>query len=321
MSNMTPINSPVLTVQVDVDGLTNLRQFYGLDVSLEDKDTTVYQLALPRFAELFESLGVRATFFVIGEDLTLASNRDMVRQLYVTGHEIANHTQTHPYHFNRLSRQHKRDEIVQAGNAIVSITGHTPVGFRAPGYDVDGDVLDILTELGYRYDSSVMPSVLNLPAKLAHMLLSRTRNFSGYGSMALSVAPNRPYRPDRNALWRSASTRSLWEIPVSCVPYLRLPFYANFNLFAGDRLFRGSSALAAHRHCNYVFHAVEMLDPSEIDSRLHRHPNARLPLAQKIARCRSFLQRLQQGRRILLSQEFAAELGATAAATPTSGAR
>jgi peptidoglycan-N-acetylglucosamine deacetylase len=321
MSNMTPINSPVLTVQVDVDGLTNLRQFYGLDVSTEERDTTAYRLALPRFAEFFESLGVRATFFVIGEDLTLATNRDMVRQLYVAGHEIANHTQTHPYHFNRLSRQHKHDEIAQAGKAIESITGHMPVGFRAPGYDVDGDVLDILTELGYRYDSSVMPSVLNLPAKVVHMLLSKTGNFSGYGSMALSVAPNRPYRPARGALWRSASTGSLWELPVSCVPYVRLPFYANFNLFAGDGLFRVSAALAEHRHCNYVFHAVEMLDPTEIDPRLHHHPNARLPLSQKIARCRGFLRRLQQGRRVLLSQEFAAEFGATSAATPTSGAR
>jgi hypothetical protein len=123
--------------------------------------------------------------------------------------------------------------------------------------------------------------------------------------VALSAAPNHAYRPDRRAIWRSADNGSLWEIPVSCVPGLRLPFYAQFNLFTGDRFFRLAAALAERRDCNYVFHAVEMLDPGEIDPRLHRHPNVRLPLEQKVARCRAFLERLRRGRRCLLSREFA----------------
>jgi hypothetical protein len=179
------------------------------------------------------------------------------------------------------------------------------VGFRSPGYDVDREVLELLVEYGYRYDSSILPSVLNLPFKLLHQLLSRRGTASGYGSVALTAAPNRAYRPDRQVIWRPAADGSLWEIPVSCVPGLRLPFYAHFNLFTGDRLFRLSSALSERRDCNYVFHAVEMLDPGEIDPRLHRHPNVRLPLAQKRARCLAFLERLLTGRRCLLSREFA----------------
>jgi hypothetical protein len=87
-----------------------------------------------------------------------------------------------------------------------------------------------------------------------------------------------------------------------------LPFYANFNLLTGDRLFQLSSALTAGQGCNYVFHAVEMLDPGEVDSRIHRHPNMRVPLQQKIARCRRFLQQLKERRRVVLSRNLAVEL-------------
>jgi hypothetical protein len=111
----------------------------------------------------------------------------------------------------------------------------------------------------------------------------------------------------------------LWEIPVSCVPYLRLPFYANFNLLTGNRLFQLSSALARGKHCNYVFHAVEMLDMNELDPRIHRHPNARLPLSDKISRCRNFLHHLMQGRRVLLSREFAVELSNSRVSLPCVG--
>jgi hypothetical protein len=299
---------PVLTVQVDVDTTKNLFAFYGLSTPAEYEDNVTYRSALPRFAELFESLGVRATFFVIGQDLNNEANREIIRQLSAAGHEVANHTQTHPYNFARLNRQQKRQEIAQAEQSIENVTGHKPVGFRAPGYDADQDVLDSLVDLGYLYDSSVLPSILNLPFKFVQRLMKENGTPSGYGDIALSLAPNSAYRPNLQAIWRSTTTGPLWEIPVSCVPYLRLPFYANFNLLTGGALFRLSSALTAGRSCNYVFHAVELLDPDEIDPRLHRHPNVRLPLEQKIARCRFFLQELTKGRRVMSSRELVAEL-------------
>jgi hypothetical protein len=298
------IHERVLTVQVDVDTTRMLRRFYGLADAGGPGVDPVYRLALTRFASLFEAAGVRATFFVVGEDMADEANRAVVRQLHAAGHEIANHSQTHHYDFARLSRRAKADEIARAGEAIERTTGQAPVGFRTPGYDVDGEVLELLVEYGYRYDSSILPSVLNVPFKLLHRVMSRRGTSSGYGSVALSAAPNRAYRPDQRAIWRQGSG-ALWEIPVSCVPGVRLPFYAHFNLFTGDRLFRLSSALSARRDCNYVFHAVEMLDPGEVDPRLHRHPNVRLPLEQKRARCLAFLERLRAGRRCLLSKEFA----------------
>jgi hypothetical protein len=306
MSNK--FHEPVLTIQVDVDSLRNLLLFYGYDGVEPKESKAVYRFALPRFAELFEEFRIRATFFVIGEDLNDEANQQIVRRLHASGHEIASHTQTHNYNFLHLTPQEKRSEIEKAGLAIEKITGRKPEGFRAPGYAVDRGVLQILSDLGYSYDSSIMPSSLNLPFKLFQMLKSRNRNFSGYGSAMLSFAPHHAYYPDLRAIWRSTAKGSLIEIPISCIPYLRLPFYANFNLSTGQMIFKLSSTLIGGRDCNYVFHAVEMLAPSEIDPRIHCHPNACRPLEEKITCCRRFLEQLKKKRRVLLSREFAAEL-------------
>ncbi len=299
------VNDPLLSVQVDVDTERDLLGFYGIEHVEEDKENIVYTRALPRFAELFADLDIRATFFVVGRDLVCGASRAVVRALSSAGHEIGNHTQTHPFGFSAMDAQEKRRQIQDAGTIIETVTGDRPAGFRAPGYDVDRGVLETLVALEYLYDSSVMPSAFNVPFKVVSMLLGNRSALAGYGTLGLGVAPTTPYYPDFKSLYRARSKGPLLEIPVSCVPYCRLPFYANFNLFSGNMLFDICLRLLAGRHVNYVFHAVEMLDPSEIDRRLHRHPNARLPVNEKRASCREFLRKLRQGRRIRLSKQIA----------------
>jgi peptidoglycan/xylan/chitin deacetylase (PgdA/CDA1 family) len=124
MTNATR-RPPALTIQVDVDTLRNLFVFYGLGDPGRPAEDPIYRLALPRFADLFEAVGVRATFFVIGHDLADPANREVVRRLHAAGHEIANHTQTHDYDFGRRARARKRDEIARAGEAIAEAMATT----------------------------------------------------------------------------------------------------------------------------------------------------------------------------------------------------
>ena len=131
---------PVLTVQVDLDTQKNLFSFYGFEEVSRYQDEVTYQRALPRFARLFDELGIQATFFVIGKDLDQERNRQAIRDLQRDGHEIANHTQTHPYQFCNLAFQDQREEIRQAGHTITDVTQTPPAGFRAPGYDVTSPI-------------------------------------------------------------------------------------------------------------------------------------------------------------------------------------
>ena len=49
----------------------------------------------PQILEILRQSGTQATFFVVGKRVD--ENCDLLRQIYNDGHEIGNHTYTHPY--------------------------------------------------------------------------------------------------------------------------------------------------------------------------------------------------------------------------------
>lgn len=87
----------------------------------------------------------KATFFVIGR----AARRrdDVVRRLDADGHEIGNHTWSHPWLARDCDDQQVRDELARTNAAVGAIVGRPPRRFRAPHYDVDDRVLAIASEL------------------------------------------------------------------------------------------------------------------------------------------------------------------------------
>lgn len=73
--------------------------------------------------------GIHATFFMIGKKVKAYPN--LAREVLAAGHELANHTYTHPY-LSRYSAQRVTEELVQCQDAIAEVTGITPVWFRPP---------------------------------------------------------------------------------------------------------------------------------------------------------------------------------------------
>ena len=72
---------------------------------------------------------VLATFFMIGE--RVAAHPDLARRVAAEGHEIGNHTYTHPK-LNTLPDQQVALEIQQTQDIILKVTQQTPVSFRPP---------------------------------------------------------------------------------------------------------------------------------------------------------------------------------------------
>jgi peptidoglycan-N-acetylglucosamine deacetylase len=79
--------------------------------------------------ELLEGYGARATFFVVGEEL--AAVPDLARRAAKAGHELGNHTFSHPSP-EKLSDGELRDEIVRGTAAIEEAAGVTPTVARPP---------------------------------------------------------------------------------------------------------------------------------------------------------------------------------------------
>ena len=95
--------------------------------------------------DLLAAHGARATFFVIG---SLAEQRpDLVRRIEAEGHEVGNHTWTHPWLARDCDDERVRDELERTNDVLTAILGSPPERFRAPHYDVDERVETIAAGL------------------------------------------------------------------------------------------------------------------------------------------------------------------------------
>ncbi|MDX2021317.1 MAG: polysaccharide deacetylase family protein [Deltaproteobacteria bacterium] len=276
---------------VDLDALECYHRIHALNVGVSDAArVAILRQALPRFGELFAKFGVKATFFTVGQDVrTDAEGAAILAALVNQGHEVASHSHTHPYNLVRLPREQIANELDRAHDALGTATGSSPLGFRAPGYEVNAAVIELLAERGYAYDSSVFPSIPYYAAKAAVMgamkVLGRTSG-SILGSPRVLAAPTQIYRPSvANPYARGHAP--LLELPVSVTPWLRLPVIGTALItlpeFVRRRLVK--AALGGDVF-NLEMHGIDLCDADQdgVDPKLvAKQPDLRVSLARKCA--------------------------------------
>jgi hypothetical protein len=194
------VSSTLVSVSVDLDALACYHRIHALgDGPSSEARFAILRRALPRLAELFARHGIAATLFTVGHDLEDdAEGRQILADLAKAGHEIASHTYSHPYNLVRLGRDKIADELDRAHAAIAEACGCPPIGFRAPGYEITAELIDLLCERGYRYDASAFPAIPYYLAKagchgrLAHdrsQVEQHPRQSKGVGRAVLSLPP------------------------------------------------------------------------------------------------------------------------------------
>jgi peptidoglycan/xylan/chitin deacetylase (PgdA/CDA1 family) len=299
--------TPRCAVSVDVDGLACYYRIHGLGPAPRELRDLMIRRALPRFAEILGRWGMAATFFVVGRDVDpaawdagepgndVAASRAVIARLAARGHEIGNHSYSHPYELARLPAQRVASEIERAHQILGALAGKPITGFRAPGYDLSPAMLRQLVRLGYAYDSSLFPAPGYYAAKAVVMAaLAATGRPSGavLTNPRALLAPATPYRPDLGAPWRRGSAPVV-ELPIAVTPRGRVPAIGTSLLLAPDWL-RGRM-LAAMRRLplfNFELHAIDLVDAREdrIPAALvARQPDLRVPLARKQDRLESML--------------------------------
>jgi peptidoglycan-N-acetylglucosamine deacetylase len=83
----------------------------------------------PKLLDLLAAHHIKATFFVIGENV--AEYPEIVARAAREGHEIANHSWSHP-NFGKMSDEGVRRQLQQTDDAIKSATGMRPTLLRPP---------------------------------------------------------------------------------------------------------------------------------------------------------------------------------------------
>ena len=110
-----------------------------------------------RLLDLFDSAGVRATFFILG--WVAERLPGLIKSIHSRGHEIACHGLTHELVY-RQSPDTFRAETVKAKRILEDLTGSSVDGYRAASYSITRQswwALDTIAEAGFLYDSSIVP--------------------------------------------------------------------------------------------------------------------------------------------------------------------
>ncbi len=96
--------------------------------------------------DVLVSFGVRATFFVVGENAE--KYPDLIMREVEEGHEIGNHTFDHE-NVREVSFEEATRQILETGRAVSEVSGFTPRLFRPPEGKIGDEALRAASELGY----------------------------------------------------------------------------------------------------------------------------------------------------------------------------
>ncbi len=83
----------------------------------------------PQVLDLLDAAGARASFFCVGEQLR--RHPDLARDIVRRGHQIENHTDTHPHLFAAMGWRRMAAQVAGGQQAVNAITGRAPRFFRA----------------------------------------------------------------------------------------------------------------------------------------------------------------------------------------------
>jgi hypothetical protein len=277
-----------LSVNIDLDEIYCYLAIHGLhETEAGSAAHAVYEKALPRAARFFDQLEVKATLFVVGRDLTDPKRASEIRGLVAKGHEAANHTMNHLYDFSVKSTETQTREIDEAHRVIADAVGTAPLGFRAPGYNINMGVIALLKQKGYKYDSSVFPCPSYYAAKAGAIGLKSLQGRQSKSIMGdpriLSASPM-PYRIGEDGVW-TRSDCGLCELPITVVTRARLPFIGTAIAVMGNLPAKLLAKQAAKLNLvNLELHGMDFLDAEQDDlAFLKSHqPDLKVPLAKRV---------------------------------------
>lgn len=277
---------PLASLSLDLDNKWAYLKTQG-DPAWRDLPSYL-DVAVPRALTLFDELGLRVTFFVVGQDAALPSSREPIAAIAAAGHEVGNHSFSHEPWLHNYDAARLRDEVVRTEDAIEAVTGQRPIGFRGPGYSLSAPLLALLAERGYAYDASTLPTWIGPLARAYYFRSAQLDAAERRQRSALFGSARDGLRPITAYEWRLPTGRLL-EVPVTTMPLVKLPFHVSYLLYlhAVRPALAAAWFAAALRLCrmtgtqpSLLLHPLDLLGADD-DSELGFFPAMGLPGGRK----------------------------------------
>lgn len=248
-------------------------------------------VCVPRVLDFLKARNLEITFFIVGQDAALDKNREALGAISAAGHEIGNHSFRHEPWLHLYSKEELVDEFAKTEEALESATGMRPYGFRGPGYSLSPTVLEVLSERGYAYDCSTLPTYIAPLARAYYFFRSpemseeeREKRKKLFGKFSDGFQSLKPYA------WRIGE-RTLTEIPVTTLPVFKTPIHASYVVYlstfsrAAARAY-WRTAMAACRatgtELSLLLHPLDFLSGEDAPE-LKFFPAMNLPVEEKLA--------------------------------------
>jgi len=225
---------------VDVEDYFHVSAFANV-ISIDDWDKFESRVVrnTHRLLDLFAKNKIIGTFFVLG--WVAERYPSLVRDIANQGHEIACHGYSHQLIYNQ-DKDVFRNETIKAKNLLEDIIQAEVAGYRAASYSITNKslwALDILTEAGFTYDSSIFP--------IRH---------DRYGIPGAKSCPHILTAPNGKKIVEFPLSKAKWfgmDVPVSGGGYFRLlPYFVT----------RAGLKTIINKNCSpFIFY----LHPWEID--------------------------------------------------------
>lgn len=216
------------TLSLDLDNKWSYMMVHGDDGW--QSYPSYLDIVVPRALQTLRAHAMRITFFIVGRDAEIGSNRDALAQIASDGHEIGNHSFHHIPWLHKRSRAEINDELARAEEAIESATGRRTVGFRGPGYTRSPQILEVLASRGYAYDASPLSTWIGPFARAYYLRTAQLGSGEGadrdelFGSFRDGWGPNRAFQTRTNS-------GGIAVVPVTTMPLLRVPIHASYVLY------------------------------------------------------------------------------------------
>ncbi|MBK5269980.1 MAG: polysaccharide deacetylase family protein [Bacteroidia bacterium] len=221
----------IASISLDLDNQWSYMKIHGDEGW--DKYPSYLDIFIPYVLEVLDKLELKITFFIVGKDTESEENRKYLRMITDRGHEVGNHSYNHESWLQTYSFDKIEKEIAMAEDAIYVATGERPRGFRGPGFSWSNDLLKVLHSRGYLYDASTFPTYLGPLARKYYFMKSDLSKEEKRARKELFGKFSEGFRKLKPYYWNLGEGKKITEIPVTTMPFFKLPFHQSYLLYIG----------------------------------------------------------------------------------------
>jgi hypothetical protein len=226
---------PAASISLDLDNLWSYLKTQGVPAGRVFR--AIWMWSCRAFLETLDRCNQRITFFIVGKDATIESNRAALKQIADAGHEDRESLAscTSPGCISTAASNCTRKSAALKTPSPPSPARKHAV-FAARVLAPSPLVREVLVERGYQYDASIFPSALGPVARMFFFLNSKlsaeekAKRKGLYGKFSDAFGTLQPFT------WPNG----LIEIPVTTMPLFRVPVHATYLMFLAQK----SEALA-----------------------------------------------------------------------------